>query len=178
MLTTVVASATVAAMTAAALARRIEQILKKRDISQRELSRRSGLKETHVGMILTRLKKNPGADIERETLAAIAKGGETSLTWLAEGIGTIDDPAVTYEPEARYSELERVLTARHVGAEVRAALWRRAAHTGAGQTIDEATANAWVDEQIAIHKGKAQVKPYEAGDDEPPAAKRKTRKGR
>lgn len=63
------------------------------DGNQRELSRRSGLRENHVGTILTRLRKNPGADIERETLAAIASGGLVSVHWLATGQGPrrVDD---------------------------------------------------------------------------------------
>lgn len=51
---------------------------------QRELSRRAGLKdERHIGVILGRLRKNPAAEIERDTLVLIAAGGGVSVDWLA-----------------------------------------------------------------------------------------------
>ncbi len=69
---------------------RIQWILEARKITQRELARRAGLNEPHVGLILARLKKNPEASIEHETLLALAKGGEVSPGWLLTGDG---DPA-------------------------------------------------------------------------------------
>lgn len=74
------------------LRERIELIMQLRNVSQRELARRSKLKdERHLGVILSRLRKNPNADIERETLAALAEGGEVSMVWLATGDGLPDD---------------------------------------------------------------------------------------
>lgn len=72
---------------------------------QRELSRRSGLDERHVGVILSRLRKNPRADIERETLAALAKGGGASVRWLAEGEGTPDSDDDSRPPAGTDSEV-------------------------------------------------------------------------
>lgn len=67
------------------------ELLVERAGGQRELSRRAGLKdERHVGIILSRLRKNPSADIERETLTAIAMGGRVSVAWLAGGEGSPD----------------------------------------------------------------------------------------
>jgi hypothetical protein len=74
--------------------------------NQRALSRASKLGENHIGVILTRLRKDPTRDIERETLSAIAKGGGVSLRWLASGDGSADDNG----PLTR-EDLERVVAA-------------------------------------------------------------------
>lgn len=67
------------------------ELLAERAGGQRELSRRAKLKdERHIGIIISRLRKNPAADIERETLAAIAEGGNVSVGWLATGEGSPD----------------------------------------------------------------------------------------
>ena len=71
------------------LLERIEHVLRTSGVSQRELARRAKLKdERHLGVILSRLRKNPDADIERETLAALAEGAGVSLVWLATGNGS------------------------------------------------------------------------------------------
>lgn len=67
------------------------ELLAERAGGQRELARRAKLKdERHVGVIISRLRKNPSADIERETLNAIAAGGGVSVEWLSLGTGTPD----------------------------------------------------------------------------------------
>jgi transcriptional regulator with XRE-family HTH domain len=75
------------------VADRIQWILDQRGISQRELARRSGLKGAHIGVIISRSRRNPGANIENDTLAAIARGGEVALRWLATGQGSPDPSA-------------------------------------------------------------------------------------
>lgn len=55
--------------------------------SQRELSRRAGLSPNYIGTILTRLRKNPNAQIEKDSLVALAKAGDVSLDWLLNGRG-------------------------------------------------------------------------------------------
>lgn len=72
------------------MADRILWILAQRNISQRELARRAGLRDAHIGVIVSRSRKNPEANIENDTLAAIARGGEVSLRWLATGEGSPD----------------------------------------------------------------------------------------
>jgi hypothetical protein len=69
------------------LADRLEWFIEDRGISERELSRRSGLQEPHVGLIIKRIKKNPKATVEQPTLIALAKGMGASLEWLATGKG-------------------------------------------------------------------------------------------
>ena len=59
--------------------------------SQRELSRRSGLTEVHVGQIIRKLEKDPAARIEQATLDAIARGAGVQGAWLSHGVGTPDD---------------------------------------------------------------------------------------
>jgi transcriptional regulator with XRE-family HTH domain len=72
------------------LADRIEWILKHRGITGRELSRRAGLGEVHVGQILSRARKNPDVSVEAKTLEAIARGGVVNLQWLSTGDGSPD----------------------------------------------------------------------------------------
>jgi|LNFM01.2.fsa_nt_gb transcriptional regulator with XRE-family HTH domain len=55
--------------------------------SQRELSRRAGLSPNYIGTILTRLRKNANAQIEKDSLVALAKAGDVSLDWLMNGRG-------------------------------------------------------------------------------------------
>lgn len=69
------------------LAERIELIVERRNVSQRELARMAGLKEPHIGLIISRLKKNPKAKVENETLLAIARGANVSPGWLLSGEG-------------------------------------------------------------------------------------------
>lgn len=89
-MTTVVTAARIEAVTTT-LAERIEWILKTRGISGRELARRAGLREPHVSVALRRLRENPSADIEAETLRKLAKGGAVSARWLLTDEGKPDD---------------------------------------------------------------------------------------
>lgn len=75
----------------AGLRERIELLVARAGGSQRELSRRSGLTEVHVGQILRRLKADPDASIESTTLRAIAQGAGVSESWLLTGRGSPDD---------------------------------------------------------------------------------------
>lgn len=73
------------------LLERLEATLARMRVSQREWARRAGLSdERHLGVIMSRLRRSPSADVERETIAALAKGAGVSLAWLATGQGTPD----------------------------------------------------------------------------------------
>ena len=58
------------------------------DGNQRELSRRAGLSPNYVGTLLTRLRKNPNAQVERDSLTALATAGGVSIDWLL--VGSVD----------------------------------------------------------------------------------------
>lgn len=131
MVTTAVVSGTVPRVT---LRDRILWILETRDISGRELARRAGLKrEEHFATLMGRLKRYPNADISRDTLVRLARGGQVSAEWLATGLGDPfegdDDPDRWLEPERRYPNLEAVLDELEpdpeVVAELRAEALRR-----------------------------------------------------
>ncbi len=64
--------------------------------SARELSRRAGLAEIHVGQILRRLADDDNANIERRTLQSIARGGGVSERWLLFGEG---EPDAAHPPD-------------------------------------------------------------------------------
>lgn len=88
------------------LIERIEWILKTRKISQRELGKRANLKNpNHVGTIMSRLRNRPGADIESETLAALARGGGVDVQWLIDGKGSPDGST----PKAVHPNLAKTL---------------------------------------------------------------------
>lgn len=69
------------------LADRIERIAEVLGISHRELARRTGLKETHLGVILKRLRAKPDAGIHSDTMLAMARGAGVRLEWLSSGEG-------------------------------------------------------------------------------------------
>lgn len=82
--------------------------------NQRRLSLKCGLKETHIGALLSRLKKKPDSGVEVETLQRISAGAKVSFAWLAQGIGTPDDWSVDYDKfhvkhDATYANLAKVL---------------------------------------------------------------------
>lgn len=54
-----------------------------------KLARSSGMTPSHVSTIVRRLKANPGAQVENDTLVKLARGGAVSLDWLANGEGQI-----------------------------------------------------------------------------------------
>ncbi|WP_437623355.1 helix-turn-helix domain-containing protein [Sorangium sp. So ce1151] len=66
------------------IADRIRQVLAAQKISARELSRRAGLAESHIGLLLKKLDKDPLA-VELKTLDAVAQGAGVTLAWLATG---------------------------------------------------------------------------------------------
>jgi AraC-like DNA-binding protein len=71
------------------LADRFRQIKSRLEVSEREISRRCGLEETHFTKILKRLDSNPNADIEQETLHKIAVGARgMQVFWLSDRVGT------------------------------------------------------------------------------------------
>ena len=73
------------------LAARIEAVLARLGVSARELSRRAGLHETQVSLVLSRLKKNPDSEVSVPTMRAIARGAGVSEAWLLTGRGSPDD---------------------------------------------------------------------------------------
>lgn len=77
------------------------------------------------------------------------------------------EPKRTFEPTRRYNALEEAIAnwEAHRGelpAQVEADLWKRAAHTGAGKTIDLATANHWIKDQLGLHEGRTALRPAPA----------------
>jgi len=54
-----------------------------------KLAKSSGMTPSHVATIRRRLKANPSAQVENDTLVKLAKGGAVSLDWLANGEGQI-----------------------------------------------------------------------------------------
>ena len=66
---------------------RLNWLLSKTDMTQRELARRSGLAETQISIILKRLKERPHS-IEVETVYKIAAGAGVRAEWLLTGHGT------------------------------------------------------------------------------------------
>lgn len=69
------------------LADRVQWILSTYQISGRELSRRSGLNEVHIGQFLARARKRPDAEMDTPTLRTIASAAGVSFDWLASGEG-------------------------------------------------------------------------------------------
>jgi len=80
-----------------------------RRVSEREISRRCGLEETHFTKILKRLDSNPNADIEQETLHKIAVGTNTSVQWLLSGEGPESASETVFVPDERYPNRAQVL---------------------------------------------------------------------
>lgn len=74
------------------LAARIRWVLTDKGWSGRELGRRAGLAESHVGRILRVLDENPDAGVETKTLVAIAKAAGVSDAWLLAGVGSPTEP--------------------------------------------------------------------------------------
>jgi transcriptional regulator with XRE-family HTH domain len=66
------------------LAERIEVIRNKLGVSERELGRRAGLADAHVGLLVRRLRSDPGA-VNLKTLIGLAQAGGVSLAWLVSG---------------------------------------------------------------------------------------------
>jgi hypothetical protein len=80
------------------LLQRLEWLVNNRATSQRDLSRKAGLSGPHVGTFMARLRKDPSATVETETLMAIARGGQVSFDWLATGKGSPDAIGMTPKP--------------------------------------------------------------------------------
>lgn len=106
----------------AGLRERLLDLVERAGGSQRELSRRAGLTEVHVGQIIRRLEKDPAARIEQPTLDAIARGAKVSGAWLSHGVGTPDSDDVqtvsdSHKPELRnlpgWAEAERLARQEH-----------------------------------------------------------------
>jgi hypothetical protein len=81
------------------LRQRIEWVVEHRaGGNQRELARMAGLAPSHIGTMLTRLRRDPDRDIESGTLSAIARGAKVSTRWLISGVGEPDDDADYPDP--------------------------------------------------------------------------------
>lgn len=87
------------------LAERLALVLERTGWSQRELSRRAGLTEVHVGQVLRRAKaKGADAAVESSTLEAIAKAADVSYEWLATGTGAPEDRAPARRRGTRWED--------------------------------------------------------------------------
>jgi hypothetical protein len=90
---------------------RLEYVLAKKGLSGRQFAKDAGLYPTNITTLMGRLRKDPAARAEHETLVAVARLGEVHLHWLTTGEGPrdLDDtappegaPARTVEPDDRY----------------------------------------------------------------------------
>lgn len=89
---------------------RLQWILDHRKLGQRELSRRAELDQRHLGVIMGRLRKNPDAALEHETIAALARAGGVSLVWLSTGKGAPESSVVSrVEYDDRYANRAAVI---------------------------------------------------------------------
>lgn len=73
------------------LPERIRWILETRHLSQSALSLKAGLSRSHVDGIIEKFEANPDAEVQLNTLKAIARAGEVSWKWLVTGIGSPTD---------------------------------------------------------------------------------------
>lgn len=73
------------------LPERVELIRTRLGVSERELGRRAGLADAHVGLLLKRLRTDPDA-VTLRTLRGIAQAGGVSLAWLVSGEETPGQP--------------------------------------------------------------------------------------
>lgn len=98
-------NAPVVQLVASTLAERLQWILKERGFSQRGLSTQTGLAPGHVGVLMMRLRRDPNAGVETDTLRRIADGSGVSYEWLATGEGTAPtSPRRPVEPAARKAD--------------------------------------------------------------------------
>jgi len=81
---------------------RLEEILKLRGWSQRQLGREAGIAEQHIGILIARFAKDPEAEIELSTLRAIARAARVDLSWLIEGRGAPEGDAPAPATTERY----------------------------------------------------------------------------
>lgn len=85
------------------LLERIESVLKDKGWSASEWARRAKLSErSHVNTIIQRLRANPAAKTDGQTLAKLAEAADVSLDWLVLGRGTKDGAFVRIDPDPRY----------------------------------------------------------------------------
>lgn len=118
------------------LAERITWILHRRQIGQRELSRRAGLDVAHIGQFLARARKNPEVSLSTDSLAKIAEGAKVSLRWLATGEGPPELPG------QRLQELREAfgMEPEHVARESRGGLSPNRVRQIEGSQADEIVA--------------------------------------
>lgn len=115
------------------LADRIEWAIKQAGISQREASRRAELNDAQLGLVLSRLRKNPDSEVTLPMLLSIARGLGVVDAWLLTGRGDPFDPnALPFHSEqpplaklSRWAELRRLAEQRAVerGRNVPAWAW-------------------------------------------------------
>lgn len=97
---------------------RIEWALKQARIAAREASRRAGLGETQLGLVISRYRKNPNAEVTLPMLLNIARGLGVVDAWLLTGRGDPFVPAATFhshvllQERREWSELRRIAEQR------------------------------------------------------------------
>lgn len=133
-----------------------------------------------------------------DTLHAMAEALGVSADWLLKGEGEAPvatgpvpprpgtfQPNQWVEPARRYHAIDEYLEQRAaagkpVAPEVQAEVWKAAAHTGVGRTLDLADAEALVTAHEAEHrarrKGRTTMEPVELEDDSPPFERRRRAK--
>lgn len=90
---------------------RLEWLVKHRaGGNQRELARMANMKHpSHLATIISRLRENPNARIEDDTLVAIANAAGVHAAWLSRGELPRDRSEALVERSSRYASLEDVL---------------------------------------------------------------------
>lgn len=99
---------------------RIDWALKQAGLSAREASRRAGLGETQLGLVIARYRKNPDAEVTLPMLLMVARGLGVVDAWLLTGRGNPFDPAATFQGQAVLRDRSEWLELRRL-AEQRAA---------------------------------------------------------
>jgi transcriptional regulator with XRE-family HTH domain len=87
-----------------------EEIRKKLNVSERELGRRSGLAEQHIGLLKKAFTLDPNANVTVNVLKQVADAGGVRLAWLVTGEGERDLPTeLTIERPERYPNFAAVI---------------------------------------------------------------------
>lgn len=93
------------------LSERIQHVMTTRGLTARGWSDLALLTPTHVSGILRRLKEDPEATVEIETLAKLAAAAGVSFEWLATGAGNPTAVALNIPDDPKYPTRGRVIGA-------------------------------------------------------------------
>lgn len=91
------------------IAERLDALIARLGIAERELARRSQLSEPHIGILRKKLREDPGA-VQLGTLRKIAQGAGVSFAWLV-----LDEEVSVSQPPEYQSRLDAAQAARKEG---------------------------------------------------------------